>query len=92
MGEEAGEMIAITRAAVTRFPYPILTIVGAAATLRSRTARSPAPRSLGDPLLNVLYLLANALEFRFQFDHVLGERSIVRLRTDGIRLAAELLE
>lgn len=92
MGEELGEMIAITRAAVTRFPYPILTIVGAAATLRSRTARSPTPRSLGDALLNVLYLLTNALEFRLQFDHVLREWSVVRLRADGIGLAAELLE
>ena len=90
-------MIAITRAAVTRFPYPILTIVGATATLRSRSARSradrsPAPRSFGGALLNVLYLLTNALEFRLQFDHVLRKRSIVRLRADGIGLATEFLE
>jgi len=90
-------MIAITRAAVTRFPYPILTIVGAAATLRSRisrsrTGRSPALRSFADGLLNVLDLLTNTLEFRLQFDHVLCQRRIVRLGTHSIRLPAEFLE
>lgn len=97
MGDELGDMIAITRAAVTRFPYPILIIVGAAARLRSRavrsrTDRSASPRFFDAELLNVLYLLTNALEFCFQLDDILGKRGIVCLRADGIGLATELLE
>jgi len=111
MGDELGEAIAITRAAVTRLPYPILTIVGATATFRSRAGglaepaagafvpdvkadpdRSSRLRSLEALLLNILYLLANPLELRFQLDDILRQGGVIGLRTDRVGLAAQLLK
>src|SRR6056297_587630 len=65
----------------------MLTIVGGPGAGRSRELRS-----FDVPLLNVLDLLPDPLELRLQLDHVLGQRGVVGLRADGIRLAPELLE
>src|SRR5262245_46274483 len=71
IGAALGDTIVITREAITKFPYPMLS-----------SAR----------LLNVLHLLAHALELRLQLHHPVRDRRVAALRPDRIHLAQELLE